>query len=347
MKKLKKVQIKGLWKAYNLTWDLNPSVNILTGSNGAGKSTILDLVASVLFTGKFTKYLLTKIDQMNLEFEDDTTLVSISFDDTLLKLKKEAAHNEIFKDIWDDVSQRINASGQRVSKLNRMGISASVSYFVKKHKLMPVNDEIKQLKIDVISTFDSTLPSDLDDKKLESLKEEGARSPLDLELHDLQEKYAYYLGGLANRLEKYVTAGNQVTQDYVSELYSQKNLFIRIVNEMFAETGKRLNIDNSRLEFFILQGKSSKKISMYELSSGEKQLLCILMTVLMQEQQDYIMFMDEPEISLHVDWQEILIDRIRTLNPNCQLIIATHAPSLLLGGWQDFVSNVEDLKLTN
>ena len=113
---------------------------------------------------------------------------------------------------------------------------------------------------------------------------------------------------------------------------------------MFSETGKRINIDNSKLEFIVRTSNSEKRISMYELSSGEKQLLCILMTVLMQEQKDVIMFMDEPEISLHVDWQEILIERIRLLNPNCQMIIATHAPSLLIRGWQDFVTNVEDLK---
>lgn len=344
MKKLKRVEIKGLWREYDLTWDLNPKVNILTGSNGAGKSTILDLIASVLTTGKFMSYLLTKIKQMNLVFEDETTLVSISFDDTLLQLKKEAARNEIYQDIWDEVSQRINASNQRVSRLNRMGISASVSYFVRNRKLMPLNDEVKQLNVNIISTFDTSLPPNLDEKKLESLKEEGVRSPLDMELHDLQEKYAYYLSGLANRLEKYVTTGHQVSQEYVSNLYAQKNLFIQIVNEMFSETGKRINIDNSKLEFIVHNANSVKRISMYELSSGEKQLLCILMTVLMQEQKDVIMFMDEPEISLHVDWQEILVEKILLLNPNCQLIIATHAPSLLLRGWQEFVTNVDDLK---
>ena len=55
-------------------------------------------------------------------------------------------------------------------------------------------------------------------------------------------------------------------------------------------------------------------------------------------------FLDEPEISLHVDWQELLIEKIRLLNPNCQVLIATHAPSVLLDGWQPFVTNIDDIK---
>ena len=54
--------------------------------------------------------------------------------------------------------------------------------------------------------------------------------------------------------------------------------------------------------------------------------------------------MDEPELSLHVDWQEKLIDKILQLNPNCQLVIATHSPSLLFNGWDSNVVNIEDLK---
>ena len=69
-----------------------------------------------------------------------------------------------------------------------------------------------------------------------------------------------------------------------------------------------------------------------------------MLKVLLQEKQDYIVFMDEPELSLHVDWQEKLIDKILQLNPNCQLVIATHSPSLLFNGWDSNVINIEDLK---
>ena len=44
----------------------------------------------------------------------------------------------------------------------------------------------------------------------------------------------------------------------------------------------------------------------YQLSSGEKQILVILLTVLVQDKRHGVLFMDEPEISLHVEWQQRL-----------------------------------------
>lgn len=85
-------------------------------------------------------------------------------------------------------------------------------------------------------------------------------------------------------------------------------------------------------------------LNVNQLSSGEKQLVSILITTILQEGKEVIFFMDEPEISLHVDWQEQLIDIIKTLNPNCQLIISSHAPAVLMRGWHSAVQNIEDLK---
>ena len=53
--------------------------------------------------------------------------------------------------------------------------------------------------------------------------------------------------------------------------------------------------------------------------------------------------MDEPEVSLHVDWQQQLIDIILELNPNVQIILTTHSPAVIMDGWADCVTNVEDI----
>jgi predicted ATP-dependent endonuclease of OLD family len=49
--------------------------------------------------------------------------------------------------------------------------------------------------------------------------------------------------------------------------------------------------------------------------------------------------MDEPEISLHIEWQQRLIDVIRDLNPNCQIIISNHSSSIFGQGWGDKLSS--------
>ena len=81
----------------------------------------------------------------------------------------------------------------------------------------------------------------------------------------------------------------------------------------------------------------------YQLSSGEKQMLAIMLTVLVQDRQNYVLFMDEPEVSLHVDWQKRLIDLLLELNPNVQIILTTHSPAVVMNGWIDSVTEVSDI----
>ena len=39
---IKRIEIHGLWHRYDIAWDLRPDVNILSGINGVGKTTILN-----------------------------------------------------------------------------------------------------------------------------------------------------------------------------------------------------------------------------------------------------------------------------------------------------------------
>ena len=72
-------------------------------------------------------------------------------------------------------------------------------------------------------------------------------------------------------------------------------------------------------------------------------MLAILLTVLVEDQQNYVLFMDEPEVSMHIEWQQRLIDLILQLNPNVQIILTTHSPAVVMNGWMDHVTEVTDI----
>ena len=69
-------------------------------------------------------------------------------------------------------------------------------------------------------------------------------------------------------------------------------------------------------------------VPLASLSSGEKQLLHILLETLAIERSTIMI--DEPELSLHVDWQKRLIESMRRVNPAAQFILATHSPELMV-----------------
>ena len=120
---------------------------------------------------------------------------------------------------------------------------------------------------------------------------------------------------------------------------AEKTRFYDIIDSLFADTGKVVVRTSNEIE--MLQHK--EHLTPYQLSSGEKQMLIILLTVLVEKRQPYTIFMDEPEIALHVEWQQKLISLIRELNPNAQIILTTHSPAVIMNGWADCVTDVEDI----
>ena len=67
--------------------------------------------------------------------------------------------------------------------------------------------------------------------------------------------------------------------------------------------------------------------------------------MLVEDNLPHVLFMDEPEVSLHFEWQKRLIDLVLQLNPNIQLIMTTHSPAVIMNGWGDHVTEVTDITL--
>ena len=120
---------------------------------------------------------------------------------------------------------------------------------------------------------------------------------------------------------------------------ADRQTFYRVADELFAVTEKSI----VRTPEEILFRQDGEVLTTDQLSSGERQMLLILLTVLVQEGRPCVLFMDEPEISLHFEWQERLISILRELNPNAQIILSTHSPAIIMSGWMDAVTEVTDI----
>ena len=87
IKYIKKVEIKNLWGRYDLEWNLDPSVNVLSGINGSGKSTILDCIASILSIGSLDADLHEKkVIQLNIVFNNNERVSYERIKDTINKI---------------------------------------------------------------------------------------------------------------------------------------------------------------------------------------------------------------------------------------------------------------------
>jgi predicted ATP-dependent endonuclease of OLD family len=195
-------------------------------------------------------------------------------------------------------------------------------------KEISVTDYRKLVKLDFVSTFD-----------VKGDSKSSQDSYLDIRLEKLQSDYGYYLSDLVKELTDRINTNSSISKSELDRINERKNLFIRLVNECFAETGKRLDNDSTKLVFY----KDNIAIFPKDLSSGEKQLLIILLTVLLERGQEYVLMLDEPEISMHINWQYKLIDMILELNPSVQIILTTHSPIIFSDGWGDKAIHMEDI----
>ena len=265
---IKQIEIDSLWSGKrHIVWNLDRKVNILSGINGVGKSTILNKVVRGLSAGGEVPSHMLKGVRLTVEPEDARWIrydVIRSFDRPLLNL-------------------------DAVGKLN-------------------------------------TALSDL-------------TTELDLQLFFLQRKYLDYQVNIGNRIIACLQSGETDAAAQAQRISAPKTTFQNLIDDLFSQTGKKIVRTENEIRF----SQIGETLTPYQLSSGEKQMLVILLTVLVEDQLPYVLFMDEPEVSLHIDWQQRLIDLILTLNPNVQIILTTHSPAVIMNGWVDHVTEVSDI----
>ncbi len=275
-----RIHIDGLFGYISIDWHLRRGVNVLSGINGSGKSSILQAFAQLLKYGYYKQNEQKPLARIEVYLEDGEKIVS-------------------------DATMSGDTNKEYYSNVN------------------------------VISTFDASLKTS---DSIRKLTDNQVNSDLDWELYLVESKFLKYQLMMGKRAIDLLMQGNRLEE--VTSLMNRKNLFYDIMDSFFKESGKVIERDKDEIRF---RNKNGRLLSPYQLSSGEKQLIIILTTVLCQNGEPYILLMDEPEISLHFDWQKKLIGAVMQLNPQLQLILTTHSPAVVMEGWLDRVQDVSDL----
>lgn len=131
----------------------------------------------------------------------------------------------------------------------------------------------------------------------------------------------------------------RVLQERREKIYYFKNKFLEKIGEMlfkkevYTDDGNILRVrselaNKSTLSSFRFLEKK-REVGLTDLSSGEKQLIIFLAETLLKEKKPYIFIADEPELSLHIEWQEKLVPIILEMSPQAQILFATHSPDIV------------------
>lgn len=144
---------------------------------------------------------------------------------------------------------------------------------------------------------------------LSALNDTGALSILNLYINDNKQKLDVF-NNVAKKLE----------------------IMLRLINKRFKH--KRISVDK-KAGFIIKSNYEDRKIDIEKLSSGEQNELIIFYNLLFKTSNNDIVLIDEPEISLHIAWQQQLINDLKEISKETgiSLLISTHSPDIIGDNW--------------
>jgi energy-coupling factor transporter ATP-binding protein EcfA2 len=335
IKHIQKVEISNLFGRFDFEWTLQPDVNVLAGANGSGKSTVLYCLYNLLTTGTFYRNIGDYASDITITFNNNQVLKyqHRKIEGNVENLETQFKDDEGIKNVLAEHKLVDGSENVRIATY-RMTLDDTPIGFTELMKYLMF------LGIESINTFDIELK---DIESIRKLSNNSIRTELDWEIYNLQKRYLAYQLNLSKKKDIIVENSENPKED-IKKLRQTHNRFLEMLDAMMEETGKKVNREDNEISFLFDDGTP---IYPHQLSSGEKQLLIILLTILVQDNKQAILFLDEPEISLHIEWQRKLIGYMRELNPNLQIILATHAPSIIREGWVDKVFDMHNLLKIN
>ncbi|MEL4897668.1 AAA family ATPase [Crocosphaera sp. Alani8] len=118
---------------------------------------------------------------------------------------------------------------------------------------------------------------------------------------------------------------NLKLQDKTTALDETIKSFVNVCNK-YLNPSKQIIYNESAAEIYIEQTRNNENIELSNLSSGEKQIISLFSKVYIEAKEDFILIIDEPELSISVEWQQMLLPDIMKSGKCKRLIAATHSP---------------------
>jgi predicted ATP-binding protein involved in virulence len=331
--KLSRIKIEKLFGQFDYDIKLNQEegITILTGPNGYGKTTILNIVCALFSGGSFdanySKATLFFSDGSKLESPKDRdaikNVIPVYFiKDQRLTYSVAAKHDGTFKH-----DGKIKHDG--VAVLNRIGLfSKNLVEHISKIKL---EEEEKDKALNAsyakrLFKYNKVIPNAEFEKRYKELTEK----------YQLLQKYKIY----QNYLEKaeYEGENKRALSIYLEdweariaiydELLAKIKLFLSIMGDK-GLVNKSFTVNAE--QGFCFATTAGKPLQLADLSSGEQHQTILLYELLFNAPPDSLVLIDEPETSMHVAWQIEFLRDIEKIAKISQLsfIVATHSPDLI------------------
>ena len=295
------------------TVSLNPQLTVFIGSNGIGKSTILDAISMVLSRVinliRFQKSSGTSFKETDFPLGrfDKTSISIMPFNGNEWKLSKEKTKSKSLSTTDKDYTENIRA---RIFETDEQCSIPLFVYYGTNRAVLKIPLRIrKKHAFSLLEAYDEALKGGTQFelffewfRNREDLENEMKKENQDFSYSDIQ------LTAIRTAIESVISA--------FSDLSVRRNPLRMVIKKR----GKELRVDH--------------------LSDGEKVLLAMVgdlarrlaianPTMPQPLNGEGIVLIDEIDLHLHPTWQKMILNKLCEVFPNCQFIVSTHSPIVL------------------
>ncbi|MGF6091086.1 AAA family ATPase [Pseudomonas sp. 18173] len=366
MRKIERIGLHNMpWLGHGIEIDVDQGCQflILTGYNGSGKSRVLSALFETLSLARNHDFPAKESDWvMSIALQDDVEVRAIKADrgtmphDSVQKkvgsiLTKRESLSKTYKDV-EKYLQTGKARGSYSSQKSENEDSRNFcagTIFCDQNELEAIENSInvvayidEKIHFNYARKVESALfenDHNLNNTLLvlitefvsSSIVKDSVSSVLESSVKDAMREY--FKTAKKKKLEiteekavEYVSEKIKLEEVNLSDTIFSSNDFFVISNEFFTLTKRRLVWNDNTIRLRLCDGTL---VDWFLFSKGEKTLLSLFLMVYLYKGSS-LFFLDEPETSLHVEWQQRLLPALQKLAPNSQFIIATHSPFLIM-----------------
>ncbi|WP_081823119.1 AAA family ATPase [Sharpea azabuensis] len=269
----------------------------------------------------------------NNELEDSIDFDPIKFRDTKDKLKKYSGETKFIKE------QRL-LKEETISRFERQTIKV----------IEEIPEKLKK-KMNMVSTKYSSEANKLDSSypnRLFKTKKGITKEKYEQSIKSMNEKFEklnkYNISDI-KRLEEQVVfldEHSKALKIYFEDFEKKYEVFEDFIDQLDLFT----DIINSRLKFkeikisrdegiVVYKSNTSERLRLDQLSSGEKQEIILFYELIFESEKNIHLLIDEPEISLHIEWQLKFMDDLLKIveKKKFKVTVATHSPQIINNHW--------------
>ena len=353
---IRKLEVKGLNNRLDGAWEFNEDLNVITGRNGSGKTTLLKLIwysisgnlGQIIFDIPFRSVSI-KTDWFSL------SIIQVREGEGRLECKfaNKVEMGADFRIPWRGPdNEQVDAIGAQT--LRGMGslffpsfrrieggfakgprysiVDGAVSYKYDRFG-RPIRDKDTEALREVVSRFSTAVQSYHTHRFIVSISTDDIVELLTRKFSDVSEKtstlHAKSLEYITQKTSERKLSDDPIPildgiQKQVEWVNEERDLLLKPFSVLGERIRDILHYEGIRITTGITLGEAKGAIGSDKLSAGEKQMLSFLCYNAFSE--NTAIFIDEPELSLHVDWQRLLLPTLLEQETGNQFFVATHSP---------------------